>query len=457
VTGETFTRRDFLKAGGGVLLAAGFVGCGSGSGRSAPRPESAPAAGAKGVTTLRIAQWRNSVPGYDAWFDNVFAKRWGEEHGVELIVDHLDLAELPARAQAEVAARGPHDVFGFVYPPPTFEDEVIDHRDVVEEVEGKLGKMTALVERSIFNPKTNRYFGFADCWAANPVNYRADLWDQVQAGLTPDTWEKVLRAAPRLKSMGHPLGIGMSREADSNLVLMDLMHSFGASVQDEQANLTINRPATVESVKMGVALYRAGMTDEMFAWDAFSNNRYLASGTGSLIVNAISAIRAVEGQQPELAPKISLVPPPAGTVARLGLPHVVNVYVIWRFAKNQELAKQFLVDLALNYRDAFLQSGFFNLPAFPGAIPDLAGLVAKDDRAKPPGKYAFLGDATSWSTNIGHPGHANAAMDEVFNRFIVPKMFAAAARGEVGASEAVASAEAEIRPIFDKWRAAGKI
>jgi multiple sugar transport system substrate-binding protein len=36
-------------------------------------------------------------------------------------------------------------------------------------------------------------------------------------------------------------------------------------------------------------------------------------------------------------------------------------------------------------------------------------------------------------------------------------MFAAAARGEMTAEDAVKAAEAEMRPIFDKWRERGKI
>ena len=36
-------------------------------------------------------------------------------------------------------------------------------------------------------------------------------------------------------------------------------------------------------------------------------------------------------------------------------------------------------------------------------------------------------------------------------------MFAAAARGEMTAEEAVEAAEAQIKPIFDKWRERGKI
>jgi multiple sugar transport system substrate-binding protein len=255
--------------------------------------------------TPRIAQWSHFVPACDQWFDGEYTKQWGERNDTEVVVDHIPLAELPARANAEVTAQRGHDLFGFTLPPPIFEDQVIDHREIVEEVETKLSRTTPLVELSIFNAKTKKYFGFSDHWVVDPVNYRADLWDQVQPGFRPDTWDNVLRAGPQLKSMGHPLGIGMSQEIDSNLALMDLMHSFGASIQDEEA-IAINRPATVEAVKMGEAIFRAGMTDEVFTWDAASNNRFLASGKGSLILNAVSALRAVEGQEPDLAGKVRL-------------------------------------------------------------------------------------------------------------------------------------------------------
>ncbi len=59
--------------------------------------------------------------------------------------------------------------------------------------------------------------------------------------------------------------------------------------------------------------------------------------------------------------------------------------------------------------------------------------------------------------NIGHPGHDNAATSEVFFAFLIPQMFAAAARGELTAEEAVKRAHAQAVPIFDKWRERGKI
>ena len=82
-----------------------------------------------------------------------------------MIVDHVPMEELTGRADAEVATERGHDIFAFATPPPAYEDKVVDHREIVEEVMAKLGPMTPLVERSVLNPKTGNYFGFAEYWA----------------------------------------------------------------------------------------------------------------------------------------------------------------------------------------------------------------------------------------------------------------------------------------------------
>jgi multiple sugar transport system substrate-binding protein len=459
MTGGTFTRRAFLRAAAGAAaVAATGSACGSGSDRSEPSGAAAKRDASKGGRTLRIVQWSHYVPDYDAWFDNEYTNRWGEDHDVSVVVDHIPFQQMAGRADTEAAARGPHDIFGFIDPPTLFEDQFIDHREIVEEVEAKLGKMTPLCERSVRNPKTGKYVGFPEYWVANLTHYRVDLWDQILAGGQPGSWEDVLRAAPRLKAQGYPVGIAFSADADSAYSLFSLLHAHGASIQDEEARLTINRPATVEAVRMGAEIFKSGMTDQVLTWDGESNNRHLTSGKGSMILNAVSALRAVEGQDPDLAGRILLAPPPTGRQAdeARGV-YITAAYAIWGFSQNQEVAKQFLVDLALNYQEAFTRSLFYNLPAFPGAVPGLGNVVRNDARAKPPDKYALLVDAARWSTNLGHPGHANAAVAEIHEQYLVPQMFAGAARGELSAEDAVARAEAQMMPIFEKWRAKGKI
>jgi multiple sugar transport system substrate-binding protein len=449
-------RRAFLRVAAAV--AAFGPGCSSSSDKRTAAAVTRTSGPGGGGRTLRIAQWSHYVPAYDDWFDNEYAKRWGEQNDVEVVVDHIPINELPFRGDAEIASGRGHDIFGFSSPRAVVEDAVIDHREIVEEVTAKVGPMHSFVERSLRNPRTGRYFGISDFWSPGPVQYRASLWEQVQPGLRPRTWDDVLRAAAPLKAINHPVGLGYAAEHDSGWTAVTMMRSFGASLQDEDGRVTLNTPATVEAVKMSAAIYKAGMSDEVFSWDSASNNRLLSSGRGSLILNPISAIRATEQQDPVLAADIALAPTPlgpAGDVARSE--RLVHCYVVWKFSEHQDLARQFLVDHAIAARDTLVRSLFYNMPSFPAAVPDLAAVVANDPQARPSDKYAFLADAHTWTTNLGAPGSLNAAVDDAFNRFILPRMFAAAARGEKTAEEAVAVAEAEVRPIFDQWRERGKL
>ena len=442
------TRRTFLRAAAGAAATAAVTGCGRGAEKARIGAAATPPAASHRPATLRIAQWGHFIPAYDQWFDQDYTGRWAQKTGIEVVVDHIPFEQLAIRAQAEAATQQGHDLFFFVTPAAAFEDDVIDHREVVEEVEAKAGKMVPLVERSVFNPKTKKWFGFSDTWSPGAVHYRSDAWNPL--GIKPDSWDAVVRGAPKVKAAGKPVGLGISRDFDPSFTLLSLLHAYGASVQDEAGNVAINRPETVEAVKAMTAIYRAGMTEEVLTWDASANNRYLAGGRGSLIINAISALRAIETQDPALASRIELLPTPAGAAGRHGV-YVTGTYVIWKFARNQEAAKQFLVDLALDSRATFEKSRFYNLPSFPGAVPDAGDLIARDP------KYTLLADAASWSTNLGHPGYANAAIDEALIKFIVPDMFAAAARGTLSADEAVRQAEAQLQPIFDRWRERGKV
>ncbi len=60
---------------------------------------------------LTILQWSHFIPAYDKWFDNEYTKQWGKQHDVEVVVDHITFAQIPARAAAEVAARSGHDLY----------------------------------------------------------------------------------------------------------------------------------------------------------------------------------------------------------------------------------------------------------------------------------------------------------------------------------------------------------
>lgn len=400
---------------------------------------------------LRILQWNHFVPEFDQWFKNVYIKKWSDENDTEVIIDNVGMTSLNGRAKAEVRAGKGHDLFMFLRPPPMYEDFVIDHREIYEECQLRYGKPSDIALKSTYNPKSRKYYGFSDSYVPDPVNYRKDLWDDV--GVFPSTWDKILEGGTKIhKKHGIPLGLGLAPELDSNMGLRSIMHSFGGSVQDEEGRIILNSPQTIEAVKFVKALYENAMTEEVLTWDPSSNNRMMLSGQGSLALNAISITRTGETQKIPVAERIWLTEAAEGPVRRIGLIHLMHVYVIWKFARNIEGAKQFLVDYLGYFRDAFLASKFYNLPCFPDTVPDLKSLVSLDSAATPNNKYAMLADVPKWTSAVGYPGYANAVIDETFSKWVVSSMFAEVARGRMTPEDAVKTAHTKTIDIYNKWQ-----
>ena len=448
-----YDRRELLRRAGAGAVTLGVAG--SGLGKAFYGPLRFKGRWLKG--DLSIIQWVHFVPAYDEWFDKTWIVQWGQKNDVQVKVDHILNTLLPARMAAESAAGQGHDLFFNLSPPAQFEDKVINHAEIVQEVTRKVGKIGLVGRMATYNPRTKKWFSFSDNYVPDPVVWRHDLWNGT--GLSPNTWENVRKAAPKLKADGHPLGIGQSAELDSNMALNAFMMCFGAYVQDEHHRVTIKTKHAVEAVKFMADIYKRGETDEIFGWDPSGNNNFLYSGRGSLILNAISATRTPEDRKLPFADDLWISPIPRGPVRRLGYEHVMGCYTIWKFAQNKAAAKKFLSDLEINYKQATLASKLYNFPSFPGAFPfKQIRKIAGQDPHKPHGKYQVLTTiAQKYTVNPGYPGHSNAAFDEMFNKFLIPKMFAQVSQGKMSAADAVSAANHDISDIYRKWRKAGKI
>src|SRR6185503_9539163 len=105
-------------------------------------------------------------------------------------------------------------------------------------------------------------------------------------------------------------------------------------------------------------LYREAETPEVLTWDPSSNNRAILSGRSSFVQNAISVTRTAEKDNPDIARRIGLTPALAGPVRRIAAEHLMSCYVVWKFARNPEGARQFLVDLIDNFGSVFRESEF---------------------------------------------------------------------------------------------------
>ena len=453
---EGLSRADLLKRGAaGAFAASMFGGLAERAGAFAG-PMKFKNKHLKG--DLKILQWAHFVPAYDTWFDNTYTKLWGQRNDVQVHVDHINNALLPSAAASEVAARSGHDLVQFLFPPSALEKQVVPMNDLVQEVTKKLGKMSDVAYKSTYNPKTKRYFGFPDNYVPDPIQYRKSLWFNV--GVAPNTWDNVRKAAAKLKQSGHPVGLGMSNELDSNMFLMSLLYCYGGSLQTADGRPNINTKGTIAALKVMKEIYQQGESDEVFAWTAASNNQAFLAGRLSLAVNAISIARSAEDSgNTQLSDDTWLRPIPRGDVRALGNEHVMGIYFIWKFAQNIPAAKKYLVDQQLAYRQHFLQSKFYNFPAWTNAVKGgfkAMNKLAAADKHKPLGKYTILGTiANKYTHNVGYPGFSNAAIDELFNTYLIPQMFAQVAQGKMTPENAARSMQSQFRGIYAKWKAQG--
>jgi len=465
------SRRDVLRTTGAVALGAALAGplaaCASEE-DAGPGGPAAPAGGAPQETfaepskklsgDLKILLWSHFVPSHDQWFDR-FAKEWGGKVGVNVAVDHIDQAQITTRIAAEISAGQGHDVIQFIAPLAQFEPGVLDMKDVTEEANKRWGTQLDLCRRSSFNPKTGKYYAYSPGWVPDPGNYRKSLWEPVGLPNGPTTWDELLRGGAEIKkSKGVQMGLGMSQEIDSNMILRALMWSYGASIQNEAEQVVLNSPETVAAVEFMARLFKETMTNEVFSWNAASNNQGLVAGKLSYIVNSISAWRTAQGTNPPVADDVFFVKPLSGPKAQLAAQHVLYNWIVPKHAANPDAAKEFLLHYTSNFAAATYASKLYDFSAWSQLTPNLNTWLTNDPfGAKPADKLAFLREATQWSTNIGYPGPANTAEGEVFNTFIIPNMFARVARGQQPAQQSVAAAEAQVKAVFAKWRAAGLV
>ena len=113
-------------------------------GRVEAAPGRAPAA-----DQLSLLLWSHFVPDFDKWFDT-FAQDWGIKNGVQVRVDHVPQAELPARASAELASQTGHDIIQFVATggPHLYARHLDDLDDVINRLDQEHGGWSRQLEIS---------------------------------------------------------------------------------------------------------------------------------------------------------------------------------------------------------------------------------------------------------------------------------------------------------------------
>src|SRR5215470_5812406 len=299
--GSSFRRREFLK---GSLVAGAVVAAPTIFIRRASAQE----------RTLKIVHWKHFVPDYDKWFDT-FVKEFGAKNNCKVEVDYVGTPDLPTAIAADISRGSGHDIFHLNGTGAWLYDQIlVDVTDLSNRLAKEFGGW--IPEAASIAAVKGKWLCIPHWYISYPWIINRKYFNDVGADYTDKTtWEDLRKVGAKLKAAGHPIGIPISQTFDSSDNLFPTMLSYKAYMFDEQGNIKFAKKEIVEVLKFGEALFKEAMTDEVLSWDDTSNNRFIASGKGSMICNPISAYRTAAKDQPDVFKNLDIVRPPLGHVS----------------------------------------------------------------------------------------------------------------------------------------------
>ncbi len=344
---KKFTRRRFLA----TTAAASAVTM------TAPYIRTAHAAG-----KLEVGFWDHWVPGANDVLTKL-CKEWAEKEKVEIKIDYI-----PSQGQknlltiaAESQAKSGHDMLAFPtwWPADKASDlEPVD--DVMKALVAKNGEVSSLIEylgkvsgRWIAIPATPGSQIKGPCGRIDLFKQHVglDLTKMYPAGAAPDkslseawTWDAFLSAAQKCHKADCAFGIGLGQTADSVDTMGTIFGAFGAELVDAKGNITVKSDAVkqvLEYMKKLVPTLAPGV----FAWDDSSNNKWLISGKGALIMNPPSAWAVAKRDNAKVAEQLWTFPSPTGPKGRFQ-PYLPYFWGIWKFSKNKTAAKSLMLHIS---------------------------------------------------------------------------------------------------------------
>jgi ABC-type glycerol-3-phosphate transport system substrate-binding protein len=318
--------------------------------------------GAHAAGRLSVGFWDHWVPGANDTLTKL-CHEWADKEKVYLDLDYITSTgdKLRITIAAEAQAGSGHDILAMsTWLPSNYADQLERTDDVVNPLIQQNGNL----------PQSVGYLGKADNhWIAVPTCVgtqtkppcaRIDLMKQ-HAGLDitkmysaeapPDkeladkwTWDAFRDDAETLFKAGFPFGMPLGVTSDAVDWVGAVFASYGATMVDEEGNVTVKSDATRQVLEWFKKLVPA-LPSDVFAWDDASNNKALISGKAAMIMNPPSAWAVAKRDAPQVAEQLWTFPPPKGPKGRFE-PFLPYYWAIWNFSKNKPAAKSLLTYLS---------------------------------------------------------------------------------------------------------------
>jgi ABC-type glycerol-3-phosphate transport system substrate-binding protein len=323
--------------------------------------------------------WDHWVPGANNTL-TALVKEWSEKERVETDIDYITSQgnKLLVTISAEAQAKSGHDILAMASWLPHANAELLEPvNDIIAPIIKQNGAVNDTV--NYLGQANGNWLGVPACVGSQikgPCS-RIDLMKKfagidVQelypAGSPPkaDSWtmDAFLKAAEACHKGGYPFGIGLGQTADSVDTAGAIFKSFGAELVDTNGNLAVRTDAVRQALEFYKKLI-AFLPPDVAAWDDASNNKWLISGKGAMIMNPPSAWAVAKRDAPQVAEQCWTHGFPAGPKGRFA-PYVPFFWSIWEFSKNKQAAKSLLAHLSKpsSIEKLVVASGGYDLPAY---------------------------------------------------------------------------------------------
>ena len=335
---------------------------------------------ANAAGSLSIGLWDHWVPGANDAQTKII-NEWAEREKVDVTIDFITSQgnKLLLTLAAEALAGSGHDIMEFT------NWEAAQHSAALEPVDDLIAKVVAA--NGPIDPAVEYLAKFKGHWLGVPMTRgtlllgccsRLDLMKQL-AGIDmqeyypagkpandgPWTWDAFLAAAEKCHKGGHTFGLPMGVTTDTNQWVGALFLAYGAVLINEKGEIKAKSDPVKQVLEYGKKLFEF-LPEDATAWDDSSNNKWLISGRGSLIMNPPSAWAVAKRDAPQIAEKCWTHGFPKGPAGRFN-PILPRIYGLWNFSKSKEAAKSLLLHLssrATAERQVAASQGY-DIPPYP--------------------------------------------------------------------------------------------
>ena len=301
MTRKKLSRRQFVAAT--ALSSAALI--------TAPYVRGAYAAG-----KLTMGFWDHWVPGANK-ASTALVNEWAAKEKVEVSIDYITSngSKNEITIAAEAQAKSGHDILAMATWWPHAQAELLEPmNDVVEPLIQQNGDVNGTVQ--YLGKAGDKWLGVPACIGSQikgpcsridlmKKHAGIDVQEMYPAGSPPkaDNWttDTFLKAAEACHKGGFPFGIGLGETSDSvDTVRRDLPRRSAPKSSMPKGNVVVKN----DNVRQALEYYKklmAFLPPDAPAWDDASNNKWLISGKGALIMNPPSAWAVAKRDAPEIA------------------------------------------------------------------------------------------------------------------------------------------------------------